>query len=341
MATTGEAYVGMPMAMGQYANLGDSPRAAARKSMTLGASVPEFGLPPSGIYPSSGVYDPQSIVEPDIPVNPFPPNNLTKPGVIRSHYKVPYPKYGPRQSTLRHCITNGVARDAAWAPMEPNVAPGVTAPLAPSQETKQWYNTWLYVPEKPKGGVIQNQFMDRYVMGPGGTWIDTWRAQDRSRFLESKVQEETKRWEYDESIRNCEAVDWEPHLYDAYSGANLVSVHGQMVPADDIRRTYKVKRSEWSDAYDMVFKENPYDMFRFMTPAFMDKRHPNKRIDQYAYDYFDRRNPNIKRDEDYEFIETAGSFVDAERHSAWRTRDGNTPADVMADLVNHYSTIDN
>mmetsp|Transcript_11938 Transcript_11938/g.26369 ORF Transcript_11938/g.26369 Transcript_11938/m.26369 type:complete len:312 (+) Transcript_11938:87-1022(+) len=311
--------------------------------MEGGATLAPPPVPPASQRNSWYVYD-QSI-EPS--ENPFlrefpefiPPRELLSsnpggrtvyklpPGDVGGKFILPVPKRG--------------AQYVSFAPMEQTLKPGPRGGLAGKPNTlKTWANTTLYHPEQVPGQCAYNRYNDRYVQTEDGTWLDTWRARRKGKFISDKLEQELLDMENERKLAMGRAVNFEPDVRDPYTGESLVEIGGELMTAQNAEKRYKLRRSDWADLQEDLFQGADYDMLRLPVPAFMEYGGRNKRINMDAYEWLDRRNPHIPTDSSYDLMETETAVVDRELHQHWRSRDSNSPWDYMLDLYDHYTSID-
>jgi len=117
--------------------------------------------------------------------NPLAP----EPGVLRTIVRLPKGKY----PGSRDFWDNIPAHTASFGWTEANVTPGPTGSLQPVPQVKekQWYNTYVYVPERRP--LLERHYLERYVPGPNGEWVDTVKAERMVEFIDEKIHEHNKK----------------------------------------------------------------------------------------------------------------------------------------------------
>lgn len=261
--------------------------------------------------------------------NPMTP----EPGVLRTIVKLPRGKYPGSHDFW----DNIPAHTASFGWTEANVTPGPTGSLqpVPHVQEKQWYNTYLYVPERRP--LLERHYLERYVPGPNGEWVDTVKAERMVGFIDEKLHEHHKEEQMREAVRTGYGVE-KTHFVDAYDGQKLVKFCGGLWGESDLDSQYKVNRTAWKDFTGGISKGFDYGNLRVPWPFGRTNR--NKRVMTHTYEWFDRVNPHIETDRDYEILELESAYVDKQMYSKWRARGGDGPVDYMSDLTAYATSID-
>lgn len=261
--------------------------------------------------------------------NPLAPD----PGVIRTIVKLPKGKWPGSQDFW----DNIPSHTAAFGWTEANVTPGPTGSLQPVPQVfeKQWYNTYLYVPERRP--CLERHYLERYVPGPNGEWVDTVKAERMVDFIDDKIDEHIHEEEMAERVKMGFGVQ-QTHYVDAYDGQHLVKFCGGLWGVKDLDQQYKVNRSAWKEQMEGAL--NGFDYANLRIPWPFGKTNRNKRVMTHTYEWFDRENQYIETDRDYEIMELESAYVDREMYSKWRARGGDGPVDFAADLYDYSTSID-
>merc|ERR1719326_2122808 len=282
------------------------------------------------------------------------------PGVIRTKILLPKAKHsgGPE-------FYDNVRRDhATFAPTEVNATLGPVGSLSPDLGVNQktWYNTWVYTPQELNGGGAPVQFQQRHYaaqppprrnpytgrmeqagLGPYDvkgfpTYIDTWKAQRRLAYIDEKLRKEEEKRLEEYYLELGYGVE-ETHYTDAYTGRRLISVGGQLADKDHFEhRAGQMHRSDWKDFKEHVLQGTDYANLRIPPPFEQPNR--NKRISQHTYEWFDRQNPYIQSDAEYEIAEFESSYVDPVMWSKWRNRGGDGAEDFIQDVYDQALEVD-
>jgi len=261
--------------------------------------------------------------------NPLAP----EPGVLRTIVRLPKGKY----PGSRDFWDNIPAHTASFGWTEANVTPGPTGSLQPVPQVKekQWYNTYVYVPERRP--LLERHYLERYVPGPNGEWVDTVKAERMVEFIDEKIHEHNKKEEMEQAIKKGFGVQ-STHFVDAYDGQKLVKFSGGLWGEKDLDSQYKIDRTDWKDFKQRFIGGFDYGNLRVPWP--FGKTNRNKRVMTHTYEWFDRQNPHIETDRDYEVWELESAYVDKAMYSKWRARGGDGPMDYMSDLYQYSTSID-
>jgi len=128
------------------------------------------------------------------------------------------------------------------------------------------------------------------------------------------------------------------HFVDAYDGQKLVKFSGGLWGEKDLDSQYKIDRTDWKDFKQRFIGGFDYGNLRVPWP--FGKTNRNKRVMTHTYEWFDRQNPHIETDRDYEVWELESAYVDKAMYSKWRARGGDGPVDYMSDLYQYSTSID-
>merc|ERR1719327_1620814 len=130
-------------------------------------------------------------------------------GLSRTIIKLPHSRFqgGPE-------FIDGVAkRNAtfAWTEICGTREPECSMAPVPQVPMKTWYNTYVYVPEQRSH--VERQYLERFVPGPDGEWIDVVKARRLTSFLEEQkrkadmVEEEKRLVESGDVVEMTDFVD--------------------------------------------------------------------------------------------------------------------------------------
>lgn len=256
-----------------------------------------------------------------------------EPGLIRTIVKLPKGKWHGSPEFW----DNVRAHQASFAWTEANVTPGPTGSLQPVPfvQQKEWYNTYIYVPEQRP--CLERHYMERFIQGPNGEWIDTVRAQRMVQYIDNKIKEEEEEKHMQYLVENGIGIE-KTHYTDSYDGQRLVTMQGQLWGEQDLERKYKPNRSDWKDVVDDA--QDGFDFANLRIPWPFGRPNRNKKINTHTYEWFDRRNMHIESDRSYDILELDSAYVDAEMYSKWRAKGGDGPVDFMADLYDYTTSVD-
>jgi len=262
----------------------------------------------SGFVPQGAAQDPA-------------PKTMGEPIIV----KLPRPRFHGG----REFLDNVPKRDATFAWSEICATPGPECSLAPVPQVpaKQWYNTYVYVPEQRSH--VQRHFLERYVQGPDGEWLDVVKARRMAGYLEEHRRKAAEDEMERELVANGSSVQNTGYV-DAYSGEPLRACKGQLIPQSALNDQYKLHRSEWKDFLTDQAAGWDFDNLRVAWPFGRPDR--NKKISAHAYEWFDRQNPFIPTDRSYEMLELPSMYVDKENYMKWRPVGGDSPTEFMQDV---------
>lgn len=231
--------------------------------------------------------------------------------------------------------------NATFAPSELCATGDPEASLAPVPDIhcKQWYNTYVYVPETRSAMKEGGQFLERFVQGDDGEWLDYPKAErlaEHIQYKREKYQEEKRMQEAIMSGKGWEYTGSDPTGKDGYtcpySGKRLVVHQGKIMPKAALMDQYNVHISEFRQMVRDLVPPADFDNFRLGWPG-ASAPDRNKSTSQAAYDWYDRQNPFITSDRNYQFVELASSYVDAENYGKWRDVGGSNPVDLAQDVI--------
>jgi len=233
--------------------------------------------------------------------------------------KAPKPRYpGPNREFF-----GGVPKKSStFAPTEICATPAPDCSMAPVPEaTKSWFNSYVYVPEERSH--TERQFLERYVQGPDGEWVDVVKSRRMAEYMsEKREQAVTKRME--RAMVMSGAVVQETRYTDPYSGEHLVACRGELLPKQQLLERYDQNFS--TSTMQEMAAESPglfdFDNLRLDWP--FGRPYRNKVVSQQVYDWFDRQNPYIPTDSSFQILELPSMYVDREQYDR-----GVPPASAM------------
>lgn len=233
----------------------------------------------------------------------------------RVHVKLPRAKYHGSPE-----FYGGIPkRDAtfAWAELCATQSPDHSLAPVPQVATKQWYNTYLYVPEEPSH--TERQFLERFVQGPDGEWVDVVKARRMTSYLS-----ETREKAMVERMERAMVMSGHVHetrYTDPYSGAHLLACRGELVPRQHLEEQYHTHYSH-DTLQQMVSEGQGFDFDNLRVPWPFGRIDRNKQVSQHAYDWFDRQNPYIPTDKSFEFLELPSMFIDKQQYEKYGSEQG-------------------
>eukprot|EP00397_Hematodinium_sp_SG-2012_P022867 GEMP01023723.1.p1 GENE.GEMP01023723.1~~GEMP01023723.1.p1 ORF type:complete len:412 (+),score=110.59 GEMP01023723.1:154-1389(+) len=256
-----------------------------------------------------------------------------KPGVSRTIIKLPRAKVPGAPEFL-----DGMHRQTSFAPVESNVTFGPRASLVAEEGlSKSWYNTYTYT-YASRGEDFSARFKSTSLENdPTPTYIDHERAQKRSAYLAQRLRDDAEEERRDADVEQGRSCVLQPYVMDAYTGQEMVVISGQFRPRD-MEKDLKMNRTDWDRLIDPIRAGTSFDNLRLPWP--MEKADNDKRIDMRAYEWFDRGNPYIAKDSDFQFIQTASCYADPVEHAKWRVRGGDSIWDQVLDVVDHAFSVD-
>jgi len=236
------------------------------------------------------------------PLNPVP-------GLARTVVKLPHSRFtgGPE-------FIDGVAKantTFAWTEIC-GTQPECSMAPAPQVPMKTLYNSYIYVPEQRSH--VERQYLERFVPGPDGEWIDVVKARRMSSWLEEQSRKAAQVAEQQRQVQTGETVE-QTDYFDQYSGEPLVSCNNQLMSKAQVYERYNVHKSDWANAVEAM---PAFDFDNLRVPWIFGKVDRNKKVSQNVYDWFDRRNPRITSDRSYKLMELPSYYVDEENYNKWR-----------------------
>lgn len=248
-----------------------------------------------------------------------------EPGIYRVVVRAPHARYegGPQ------FIDMIAKRDSTFANSELCATPFPESSLAPVPQVgcKTWYNAYVYVPEQRSH--VNRQFMERYVPGPDGEWLDVVKSRRMVKYLDEQ-RAKADAWK-EEQKEAREGTDVEVTDYtDAYSGERLIAIHGEMMPKLELYDRYGIHKSDWGKYVDDI---SFFDFDNLRTPWPFGRFDRNKKISSHAYEWFDRRNTYITSDKSYTMLELPSYYVDEDMYWKWRQSDEPGPVSLANDMA--------
>lgn len=205
-------------------------------------------------------------------------------------------------------------RSSTFAWSELCVTPDPECSLSPVPQTqKMWYNTYIYVPEQHSH--VERQYLERFVQGPNGEWLDVVKARRMIRYFDAQ-REKDIRDQIERQMLMSGAAMHNTGYTDAYSGEPLVACRGELASRETILEEHGIHRSAAELAKLMMQdarSQADVDNLRLPWPFGAPCR--NKKISQQTYDWFDRNsNPYVATDRSVEIIELPSMYVDRSHH---------------------------
>lgn len=268
--------------------------------------------------------------------------------------KLPHPRYHGAPE-----FVDGIPKRTstfAWTELCGTREPECAMTPVPQVQEKSWYNSYVYIPEQRSH--VERQYLERYVQGPDGEWIDVVKARRMCSFFDEQKLKADEEREEQKLVKSGEVIKRTDYL-DAYSGEHLIACEN-MVRAPEIspetrglpkRHTgealidtvpgarlmtkaevydrYGIHKSEWGKYVDTdpIFE---FDNLRVPWPYGQVDR--NKKVSQHLYDWFDRRNPHVVSDKSYNMMELPSYYVDEDLYGLWRPK-GGVPKDQEQELA--------
>lgn len=209
------------------------------------------------------------------------------------------------------------------------------ASLAPVPQTqmKSWYNSYIYQPEERSHD--ERQFLDRFVQGPNGEWIDVIKARRMSSFMDEKRQQAMVR-QMERAMVMSGSVVQQTGYTDPYSGEHLVACRGKLLPKQQLLEQYSDHYSAGA-LQEMVGEvQGAFDFDNLRVPWPFGRPYRNKQVSQHVYDWFDRNNPYIPTDRSCELMELPSMFVDVHHYN--RSGDGAHPRSRVPEYMYDHAT---
>eukprot|EP00931_Biecheleriopsis_adriatica_P087829 TRINITY_DN62244_c0_g1_i1.p1 TRINITY_DN62244_c0_g1~~TRINITY_DN62244_c0_g1_i1.p1 ORF type:complete len:319 (+),score=48.32 TRINITY_DN62244_c0_g1_i1:71-958(+) len=198
----------------------------------------------------------------------------------------------------------------AWS--ELCATPGPEAALAPVPQIpmKSWYNSYVYMPEQTSHD--DRQFLQRFVKGDNGEWIDVVKAR---RLVDAMDQQREKqmREAIEREMVLSGAGTQKTHYIDPYTGEKLIASRGKLESERALYEEYHIHQG----ARELMHQESLFDFdnLRLNWPFALPDR--NKPISQHTYDWFDRRNMYIPNDQSCNVLELRSMFIDETELTRW------------------------
>lgn len=200
-------------------------------------------------------------------------------------------------------------------PMEMNVTRGPAGYLDVDPRggrAKEWYNTWLYVPEKVPG---DPQFNNRFeaarvagdAAGDGHTYLDRIGVERRYQFYKEKAEAKQREMREDAAARAGVGINFDPTWHDAYTGGELIESMGRLENKTAFMKKHGVQKSDWESFQDYIFDGYSYDNLRVPWPFETGEHERNKMVSRTAL-AFDRRSPLYTKDAGYELAEGGRAY---------------------------------
>lgn len=198
----------------------------------------------------------------------------------------------------------------AWSELCATPEPENSLAPTPQVTQKSWYNTYLYVPEEQSH--TERQYLERFVEGPNGEWIDTLMCQRHHNFLEEKRLERLRDQMEREAMKrghDCHITSFQ----DPYSGEHYVVSGGRLVLREHLRgQNHKIPHDFIPPLSELVdLKPEQFDFANLRVPWPFSEPERNKPVQQRVYDWFDRHyNPDIVHDRSFDVLELPSMYVD-------------------------------
>mmetsp|Transcript_84394 Transcript_84394/g.243603 ORF Transcript_84394/g.243603 Transcript_84394/m.243603 type:complete len:328 (+) Transcript_84394:105-1088(+) len=291
---------------------------AAAGSVTYGAPMygpwrPLGGAPavpgmPGGLTqeaPSYPTGTPTPIPGPPPPVNPAAAEEgapITRPVTI---VKLPRPKYASASHEFYGAVPK---QDSTFAWSEMCATPEPDSALAPAPPaTKMWYNSYVYVPEQCSH--TERHFLDRFVQGADGEWVDVVKA----RRLATHIEEHREKALADRMERAMVMsgnVVQETRYTDPYSGEPLVVCRGELLPRQQLYERYDGHYASGAMREQAAEAQGAFDFDNLRVAWPFGRPYRNKVVSQHVYDGFDRQSPYLPTDRSYQILELPSMYVD-------------------------------
>lgn len=197
----------------------------------------------------------------------------------------------------------------AWS--ELCATPGPEASLAPVPQIpmKSWYNSYVYQPEQSSHE--DRQFLQRFVKGENGEWIDVVKARRLVDAMEEQRQKQMRESIEREMILSGAGTQ-KTHYMDPYTGEKLVACRGKLETQRALYEEYHIHQGNVLPQDQSLFD---FDNLRLAWPFAQPDR--NKLVSQHTYDWFDRRNMYIPRDDSCNLVEMRSMILDEAELTRW------------------------
>jgi len=301
-AATVQAPIEPPMPFNQEklgGSLPASPHALGHTVVGPGLVPPE---PP--VKTHMGSFDP---LQAQAHTGAFDPHQAQAPVTGRMRTIVRQPR--PRIQGATEFYGTIPKRNATFAWSEVCATPDGSLAMSPQVPSKTWHNTYLYVPEQPSH--LECQFLDRYVRGPDGEWLDVVKARRMSEYLERKRLEGMRQNMERDAVMSGSVMHATGYT-DAYSGQPLLACRGQLLHREQLLEQYDANPHRFLPrARDYVnYKRQEFDFDNLRVPWPFSEQERNKKVSQDVYNWFDRQNVYIPNDRSYEMLELSSMYVD-------------------------------
>lgn len=260
--------------------------------------------------------------------HPLDPNE----GLSRIIVRLPHPRFVGAPE-----FVDGLPKRSttfAWTELCATREPECAMAPVPQVPEKTWYNTYVYVPEQRSH--VERQYLERFVPGPDGEWIDVVKARRLTSFLEEQKRKADMVEEEKRLVESGDVVEMTDFV-DAYNGEQLVSCNNRLMTKSEVYERYNIHKSDWGAYVDAVPKFE-YDNLRI--PWVFGKVDRNKKVSQHVYDWYDRRNPNVVSDRSYKLMELPSYYVDEDLYNKWRATGRNGLMGVADDMATRAKYID-
>jgi hypothetical protein len=253
-------------------------------------------------------------------------------GYVRTIVKLPHPRFagGPE-------FVDGVPKKNAtfaWTEICGTREPECSMAPVPQVPMKSWYNTYVYIPEQRSH--VERQYLERYVPGPDGEWIDVIKARRMASYMDEQRMKAAQVAEEQKAVASGEVVELTDYM-DQYTGEHLVACEGKLMSKNEVYQRYNITKSDWGRQVDAV---PAFDYDNLRVPWLFGKVDRNKMVSQHAYDWFDRRNPRVVSDRSYKLMELPSYYVDEDLYQKWRAYGGNGLGGLAQDVAVRSNYID-
>jgi len=228
-------------------------------------------------------------------------------------------------------------QDATFAWSEVGITPDPECDLAPDPRTqKMWYNTYCYRPEQSSHK--EKHFLERYVQGPNGEWLDVIKARRMTKYFDEKREHDMK-MRLEQQLLLSGAPMKNTGYTDAYSGEALIECRGELASRETVLMEYGVHRSA-TEVAKLALRDAraQADWDNLRVPWPFGAAYRNKKVSQHTYDWFDRNhNPYVPTDKSVEIVELPSMYIDSVQHSRELAGDGiyHYPADEAVFAQQH------
>jgi hypothetical protein len=254
------------------------------------------------------------------------------PGLSQVILKLPHARYtgGPE-------FVDGVPKrnsTFAWTELCGTREPECSMAPVPQVRQKTWYNSYVYVPEQRSH--VERQYLERYVPGPDGDWLDVTKARRMTTFLEEQRRKAEEIQHQQQLVKSGEVVEMTDY-HDAYSGESLVGCNNQLMTKEEVYGRYDIQKSDWGKMVDNL---PAFEFDNLRTPWPFGRVDRNKKVSQQVYDWYDRRNPHIVSDRSYRLLELPSYYVDEDLYNKWRATGHNGVLGLAEDVYTRGQYLD-